>query len=340
MNILYNIIDGWKRLVYQVTEKMNIYSFIYLVLFITALILILKIVFERINAYKIKQFYSINRNKKNFLQDITGKLRKSRYFTMLAENLAFKIGMFNNYSYDRNMEFATLACFIVLVGTALSIILFIPLVSVIWYILLFYIFMALVFAALMFYVFTMVARSRFNNQLPETFKIINSRYITHGNILKAINVSLNDFDRAVKREMVKIYDVLKKNDMSLIDNTFRMIDRSYKNQYVSLLLNLIKQAHYKGGNKVIKEQIENTTEEILIDIANQKDLSASTRTYIFLSIFLLPSVWLVEKFNNKALGDKAVEFYSSPYGIGVKIGFLLALMFYIGMMLFLERTSD
>jgi hypothetical protein len=38
MNILYNIIDGWKRLIYQVAEKMNIYSFIYLVLFITALI--------------------------------------------------------------------------------------------------------------------------------------------------------------------------------------------------------------------------------------------------------------------------------------------------------------
>ncbi|MDP4182247.1 MAG: hypothetical protein Q8942_14305 [Bacillota bacterium] len=319
---------------------MNLFTMIYILLAIIAVILIVRLLFQQLNSYKIKQFYSINKNKRKTLHEITKRLKRNRYFLILAENIAFKIGMFNNYSYERNLEFATVACFAILGAVALSIALFIPLVSVIWYILVFYIFMAVIFAVLLFYIFTMVARSRFNNQLPETFKIINSRYITHSNILKAINVSLNDFDKAVKREMVKIYDVLKKNDMYEIDNTFRMIDRAYKNEYVSLLLNLIKQAHYKGGNKVIKEQIENTTEEILIDIANQKDLSASTRTYIFLSIFLLPATWFVERFNHKALGEKSIEFYSSPYGIGVKIGFLLALMFYIGMMLFLERTSD
>lgn len=339
MSIISRIIEGWKRLVDYMVQ-VDLFTAVCVLLTITAVILLIRLIIQMLNAYKIKQFYSVNKDKRYALREITKKLKKNRYFLIMAENIAFKIGMFNNYSYERNLEFATMSCFMFLGLVALSVIIFIPLVSVIWYILLFYIFMAVIFAILLFYIFTMVARSRFNNQLPETFKIINSRYITHGNILKAINVSLNDFDKAVKREMIKIYDVLKKNDMYDINNTFRMIDRAYKNEYVSLLLNLIKQAHYKGGNKVIKEQIESTTEEILIDIANQKDLSASTRTYIFLSVFLLPAVWFVERFNSKALGEKSLEFYSSPYGIGVKLGFLIALMFYIGMMLFLERTSD
>ncbi|HOV27454.1 MAG TPA: hypothetical protein PK566_14010 [Pseudobacteroides sp.] len=339
MSLISRIVEGWKKLASYILQ-MDLFTAICVLLILTAIVLLMRLMVQRINTYKIKQFYSINKDKRYVLRDITQKIKKNRYFLIIAENIAFKIGMFNNYSYERNLEFATMACFAFLGAIILSIIIFIPLVSVIWYILLFYIFMAVIFAVLLFYIFTMIARSRFNNQLPETFKIINSRYITHGNILKAINVSLNDFDKAVKREMIKIYDVLKKNDMYDIDNTFRMIDRAYKNQYVSLLLNLIKQAHYKGGNNVIKEQIENTTEEILIDIANQKDLSASTRTYVFLSIFLLPGILFVERFNYTALGEKSVEFYSSPYGVGVKLGFLIALMFYIGMMLFLERTSD
>lgn len=339
MSLISRIVEGWKKLASYILQ-MDLFTAICVLLILTAIVLLMRLMVQRINTYKIKQFYSINKDKRYVLRDITQKLKKNRYFLIMAENIAFKIGMFNNYSYERNLEFATMVCFTFLGAIILSIIIFIPLVSVIWYILLFYIFMAVIFAVLLFYIFTMIARSRFNNQLPETFKIINSRYITHGNILKAINVSLNDFDKAVKREMIKIYDVLKKNDMYDIDNTFRMIDRAYKNQYVSLLLNLIKQAHYKGGNNVIKEQIENTTEEILIDIANQKDLSASTRTYVFVSIFLLPGILFVERFNYTALGEKSVEFYSSPYGVGVKLGFLIALMFYIGMMLFLERTSD
>jgi len=339
MSLISRIVEGWKKLASYIV-RMDLLTAVCVLLILTAVVLVIRLMVHRLNTYKIKQFYSINKDKRYALREVTQKLKKNRYFLIMAENIAFKIGMFNNYSYERNLEFATMACFTSLGAIILSIIIFIPLVSVVWYILLFYIFMALIFAVLLFYIFTMIARSRFNNQLPETFKIINSRYITHGNILKAINVSLNDFDKAVKREMIKIYDVLKKNDMYDIDNTFRMIDRAYKNEYVSLLLNLIKQAHYKGGNKVIKEQIENTTEEILIDIANQKDLSASTRTYVFLSIFLLPGILFVERFNFTALGEKSVEFYSSPYGIGIKLGFLIALMFYIGLMLFLERTSD
>lgn len=333
-------IERLKLLFDIIIKNLNVFSFFSFIFFVTGIVILLRLISARLKSKRIKQIYRVNKKKKNYIQELTKEVVKNRIIKSIIENIAFKISMFNNYSYERNMEFSVGAVSVVTIVIISSIFVFMPPVSVIWYILLFYIFMAFIFMFLVFYVFTMIARSRFNNQLPQTYKILNSRYITSGSILKAINISLNDFDRAVKREMIKVYDSLNRNHMSEIDNTFRMIEKTYKNEYVTLLLNLIKQAHYKGGDKVIKEQIENTTEEILVDIANQKDLSAATRTYIFLSIMLLPSLVFVEKFNQKALGDASVEFYKTPYGIGVKIAFMICLMFYIGMMLFMERTSD
>jgi hypothetical protein len=48
-----------------------------------------------------------------------------------------------------------------------------------------------------------------------------------------------------------------------------MIDRAYKNQYVSLLLNLIKQLIIKAEQ--CNKGTDRTQQKILIDIANQKD---------------------------------------------------------------------
>ena len=184
-----------------------------------------------------------------------------------------------------------------------------------------------------------MAKQRFTNKMPDTFKLINSRYIITGNILKAINISMEDFDKTVRREMFKIYDVLKKNNMYEINYTFKVLEITYKNEYFTLLLNLIKQAYYRGGNGVIKKQFEDTTEEILSDIENQKDLSFTSRTYIFIALFLPFGVKFLESFNANALGEKAREFYISPLGIEIKIIFYFAFLIYLGIMLFMERTA-
>lgn len=340
MDILYKIMLGWKLLFKKIAEVFNLSDLFYIVPFVMGATLILNIVVDRVKYHKAKKLYKVIKNRKNNIQKLTRTMEKNRFLKGLLINIAIKLGMFNKYSLQKNMEYATVVLFASAAFSIVCMFAFVPLNTVIWYIFLFYIFMAVLFIALVFYVFTLVARSRFNSHLPQTFKIINSRYITHGNILKAIDVSLEDFDRPIRREMVKIYNVLKKNDMSEIDGTFKMIESTYKNEYVTLLLNLIKQAHYKGGNAVIKQQIEQTTEEILVDIENQKDLSAASRTFIFIALILPLSLKFMEKFNYSALGEKSLEFYASPYGIGIKIMFFISFMIYVGAMLFMERTTS
>jgi hypothetical protein len=219
------------------------------------------------------------------------------------------------------------------------ILIFFPGSSIVWYVFLAYIGLIVFFLALMFYIFEMIARVRFTSKLPETFKLLNSRYTSKGNILKAIAASMDDFDGAVKKEMRAVYDVLRKNNMNEIDNTFKTIENAYTNEYLTLLLNLIRQAHYKGGEVTIKEQFEQATEDVLLDIENQKDISVTTRAYILLAITMPLCVKGVELFNNSALGGKSIEFYSSPYGIQLKLFFLFALIGFIAYMMYLERTA-
>ena len=340
MDILNKVLLGWKLLFEKVVGVFKLSDLLYLIPLVIAMVLIINVIVNKIKYYHVKKIYRVIKNKKNTIQKMTNAIQNNRILKSLLFKIAVMLGMFNKYSFQKNLEYSTVVLLGAIVFSIISMLMFIPITSVIWYILLFYIFMSLVFVTLTFYVFTIIAKSRFNNQLPQTFKILNSRYITQGNIMKAIDVSLQDFDKSVRREMIKIYNVLKKNDMDEINNTFKMIESTYKNEYVTLLLNLIKQAHYKGGNDVIKKQIEHTTEEILIDIENQKDLSAASRTFIFIALILPISIKFVEKFNFSALGEKSLEFYSSPYGIGLKIIFFLVFMGYIGFMLFLERTTS
>lgn len=257
----------------------------------------------------------------------------------LLTKLAINISLFNRYSLDKNLEYASLAFILVFLTALLSVILFLPSTVVVWYIGVSYIVIALIFVFLVLTVFVFIAKQSFTNKMPDTYKLLNSRYTITGNILKAINISMEDFDKTVRREMFKIYDVLKKNNMAEINFTFKVLEITYKNEYFTLLLNLIKQAYYRGGNGVIKKQFEDTTEEILLEIENQKDLNFTSRTYILIALFLPFGVKFLESFNGNALGEKAYEFYSSPLGIEIKIIFYLAFLVYLGFMLFLERTA-
>ncbi|MCR4437176.1 MAG: hypothetical protein QHH06_15435 [Clostridiales bacterium] len=184
-----------------------------------------------------------------------------------------------------------------------------------------------------------MAKIRFTGKLPETFKMLNSRYMSRGSIQEAIWTSLEDMDKAVRKEMKKVYDTLNTNSMEEIDNTFNMIESFYRNEYLTLLLNLIRQAHYKGGSIVIKEQFEVSTEEILSEIERSKDLSATSRSYILLSLFMPVGLLGIEYFNRVALGNAADQFYASPMGIGIKIVFFVSLVLYIGYLLYLEKIT-
>lgn len=328
-----------KVLLIKILGTLKNENHMFLIFAVISLAIFLFLLIVHIRYVKNRRYLTIRREGRSFAGHLTRLLKKFQLFNSILNSLAIKISLFNRYSLDKNLEYASLVCLFVFCFTIVSIFVFLPSTAIVWYIAVSYVLMAIAFVVVVFIVFVFVAKQRFTNKMPDTFKLLNSRYIITGNILKAINISMEDFDKTVRREMFKIYDVLKKNNMYEINYTFKLLELTYNNEYFTLLLNLIKQAYYRGGNGVIKKQFEETTEEILLDIENQKDLSFTSRTYIFIALFLPFGVKFLESFNFNALGDKARDFYISPLGIEVKIIFYFAFLLYLGFMLFMERTA-
>ncbi len=324
----------------RLSSTLNLMSIVAFLCFMTGTGMIFWYIL-RILIYKIRKYkFLTDKSKASKLTDLTKWLTKKPFFEVLLNITASRISMFTDYSYNRNVEISTVILVSILSFTSLCFVIFINQPRVVWYVLLTYLFLIMLFFGLILHVLNVSVRLRFTAKLPETFKLLNSRYISHGNILKAISqsIELDDFDRVVKKVMRTIRDVLIKNDMNEIDNTLSMIEKNYNNQFLTLLLCLIKHAHYKGGEKVIKRQFENATEEILFDIENQKDLASTTRMYILMAIVMPLSIIGIERFNTASLGDASLLFYQSPSGYGIKLAVIIAVIIYIGYMLFLERS--
>lgn len=334
MNILLKTLTENAFLIHNIKNLIKIEN----VLFAIAFFLLITVLLNLYIYHYKKSRFKIRKNKRRVLREVTRYLKKYRWMEVVIIGTAEKISMFNAYSIERNSEIAVL---ILAISIALAIFqVFITYLShTIWYVLLAYSILMCLFIILAFYVYFTFAKMRFTDKLPETFKILNSRYTSKGNILKAIHASLDDLDRTVRKEMLKIYDVLNKNDMEDVKNTFGAIERIYKNEYLTLLLNLIYQAHYKGGNDVIKIQFEQITEEILISIENQRDVEVTSRAYVILALLIPIGMMELERFNYNALGKDAAVFYTSSLGIGLKILLYIAAIFYIGLMLFFEKVS-
>lgn len=339
MDLLEKVLFGWKLLFGKLITISDPGTLIFVLPLTAAVLLFSYVALSKARYIRKKLQLRINKDKKSYIKLIVRKISTNKWTRGILKKITLSVSMFTPFSYEKNQDIAAALLIAFLLIAVLSIFIVFPGSNVVWYLYMAYIGLAVFFMVLIFYVFEMLARIRFTSKLPETFKLLNSRYTSKGNILKAIAASMDDFDRAVKKEMRAVYDVLRKNNMHEIDNTFQTIENAYRNEYLTLLLNLIRQAHYKGGEVTIKEQFEQATEDVLLDIENQKDLSITGRAYILLAIVMPVCLKGVEVFNHSALGAKSVEFYSSPYGIQLKLLFLFALIGFIAYLMYLERTA-
>ncbi len=313
-------------------------NIIWIIMIVAGMVIVFNHVYERLKHQRMKLQYLIRKDKKSILHVLTIKLTKIKLTHFIIRKLAIKIGMFTKYSLEKNLEYATAALSYSIGATILGVVVFLP-SNKFWYVSMFYLMIGILAIALLFYMFFAMARMNFIKKLPDTYKILNSRYISKGNILKAIHVSMDDFDRVIRKEMVKIYNVLKKNNMEEIEYVLSTIDETYNDEYLTILLSLIRQAHFKGGNKMIKEQFETLTEEILEEIENRADLMGASRSYIFLSLAIPVCIPLIQNFNQGAIGDKAKEFYETALGSKLPIMMIAAVLAYMGFLLFMERTA-
>ena len=304
-----------------------------------SLILIKMILLTRFKNYLKKRKYLITKNHQSFNKKLLNEISKIGVLEKILCHITIKISVLNDNSYEKNKEKSVIVLLLFLLVMILNFSVIIPNIKIIWYLYIFYLILGVILLICIIYTIELVLKMHFTKLLPVTYKILNSRFTTEEDILKAIDESLMDFHPAIRREMIRIRNVLRKNDSNRIHNTFNLMEKTYKNEYFTVLLNLIQQAYYKGGKESIKSQFETVTEEILIDIENQKDLALTSRMYVVISLFLPFGIRWLEDFNQKALGVSSIEFYASPLGIGFKIFLLLMLLVYIISLLFLERTA-
>ncbi|GAB6088044.1 hypothetical protein [Alkaliphilus crotonatoxidans] len=286
-----------------------------------------------------KRKYLVRKKSINPLRSLRLALEKNNEFKKILNTIAIRIGIYNNYSMEKNREYSSLMLILLLIIAAWILKVTLSVQTVLWYVKVLYLLMGMLVLVLLTYLTNSIVLLKFTLQLPEAFKILNSRYTTEGDILKAIDISVEDFSGAIQREMIRIRNVLRKNNREKIDETFSLLEQMYQDEYFTLLLNLISQAYYKGGKEGIKKQFENITEEILTDIENKKDLILTSRMYMLLGILLPLGLPLINKFNGAALGEKSTEFLRSGYAERMQLMILITIIFYIGTLLYMEKTQ-
>ncbi|MTI48731.1 MAG: hypothetical protein FH761_12870 [Firmicutes bacterium] len=341
MNVLERIYFGWCNIFHKSIRYLkflidDIYWVLPLVIALALLIILLR---NLISDKMRRRRYLINKNRIRWAKKITEKMSKYSFLKILIDKIALKICVFNDRSFETNREYSSITLILVIVFIAVNVGWLLPTVNILWYQALFFLIFIIIFLSLVFYIVNTIIRFNFTKQLPRTFKLLNSRFGRKGDILEAINISLEDLDKAIARELTRILDVLVKNDDDIINQEFEMIDKIYENEYFTILLNLIKHAYYKPGNKALQKIFSNTTSNILFELQVQKKLSMANIWYILMAFLIPYGITKVEAFNIQTLGPQSMEFYNDPLGIAIKIAVYISMFIYILCLLLLKRTA-
>ena len=159
--------------------------------------------------------------------------------------------------------------------------------------------------------------------------------MTKGSISKAIQVSIPDLPKGIKDEMIRIYDAMKQNETEKTKEVFWEIDRKYTNEHMSVLLDLVRLAHYNGGTESVKTQFDAMIKDILEDLENQQDLKGAAISYIGMSVVFMTALPIVKLYNASILSSSEMQYYASRSGMlfaTAYIGFLfilIAILFYL-----------
>lgn len=269
-----------------------------------------------------------------YADKISKYLSKNKYFTKFNNEIAYKISVFNSVSFDKNRQ---ISVFVILGFALVILILSIILLCVFmpyWYIAFVYIAFAITTILFLTQLLSDAIMNRYLKKLPEAIKILLSRFMTKGSISKAIQESIPDLPAGIKDEMIRIYDALKQNETEKTKEVFCEIDRKYTNEHMSVLLDLIRLAHYNGGTESVKLQFDAMIKDILEDLENQQDLRGAAISYIVMSVVFMAALPIVKLYNATILSASEMQYYDTRSGMlfaAAYIGFLfilIAILFY------------
>lgn len=270
-----------------------------------------------------------------YAEKIYKPLSKNKYFVKFNNEIAYKISVFNSASFEKNRQISVFVILgfavIVSILSAVFIYIYMPY----WYIALVYIIFSLTAVLFLLQFISDSIMNSYLKRLPEAIKILLSRFMTKGSISKAIQVSIPDLPKGIKDEMIRIYDAMKQNETEKTKEVFWEIDRKYTNEHMSVLLDLVRLAHYNGGTESVKTQFDAMIKDILEDLENQQDLKGAAISYIGMSVVFMTALPIVKLYNASILSSSEMQYYASRSGMlfaTAYIGFLfilIAILFYL-----------
>ena len=274
-----------------------------------------------------------------YLNKLYGILSKSKVLTKINEEIAYKISVFNTAPFEKNGIYAAAFLTVLIVFLGLVSILLIYLFLPYWYIAFLYL---IVISAGLLFILQFVSDGimrHYLRHMPEALRILQSRFISKGSISKAIHVSIPDFPKGIRMEMIRIYDALKLNNTDQTKAIFQKIDQKYSNEHMSALLELIWLAHYHGGNEAVRDQFETMLNDVIEDLEGQKDLKGATMSYTVLSLLFMAALPFVKIYNGAILDPATMEYYHTRSGLLLAALYVAFLIAVIAILLYLEKRG-
>ena len=266
-------------------------------------------------------------------------LSKSKVLAKMNEEIAYKISVFNTASFEKNSIYGAIVITGLLFFLGLVSILFIYIFLPYWYIA--FLYLIVVSTALLFilqFISDGIMR-HYLKHMPEALRILQSRFISKGSISKAIHVSIPDFPKGIRLEMIRIYDALKLNNTDQTRAVFQKIDQKYSNEHMSELLELIWLAHYHGGNDAVRDQFEVMLNDVIEDLEGKKDLRGATMSYTVLSVLFMAALPFVKIYNGTILDPATMEYYHTRNGMLLAAVYVAFLIVVIAILLYLEKRG-
>lgn len=313
----------------------------YIVIVLMATMFLGAAVYKILKLLKQKKYGNLDTGRviEHYCNRMYNLFKKSKIFSKVHCELSYKLSVFNRQPFEKNSQYATMiipaAVIILLIISIIIIIACLPL----WYIALIYI--ALLAGGMIFgfLILSGLIMNSYLKKMPETLKILNSRFSSKKNISKAIGVSLPDFHKSIRGDMERIYDALKINDMHRAKYVFDSVEKKYDSEHMTILLELIWIAHYNGGGQDISEQFDSMIQDVIQDIENRQDLKSASTGYIVMSLLFMMGIPLVRMYNATILDASQMAYYDSRSGLIFAGLYLLIVAVIIAILFYTERSG-
>lgn len=319
-------------------DKMIFYG----MLIFFGLVILCLFIYKCMQLYKQKKYGNLESSRimEYYCNKIYVFLGKQNILKRIHRELSYKLSVFNRLSFEKNSQYAMIilpaSLFVLIIISVFVVIICLPL----WYIALIYI---ALLAGSMIFGFLIVSGLIMNaylKKMPETLKILNSRFSSRKNISKAIGVSLPDFHRSVQGDMQRIYDALKINDTQLAKQTFNSVEEKYSSEpHMTMLLELIWIAHYNGGGQDISEQFDEMIQDVIQDLENRQDVRSASAGYIVMALLFMLGIPVVRIYNSGILDATQMAYYNSREGLIFAGLYLLAVAVVIAVIFYTERSG-